>query len=726
MSENSGLPEWTAQALVALGAVFLLISAYVMGVMVPNGLLAPNDFDADFYFEGDIETFDLDADNRTGAFFDIVGSGSYEPTAAKVDGGATLNVVGKPDGDDYTILTQNFSLTENGIDGEGEWLGTISDTTDDPSMLDRKSYEVDGKQGTWTPTNVPESGKTYEFPNPVNSDYTDNFTCSDKRMLDGLEVMTCVAQSGEDEKMTFVPGEGSDLETLQETFESYNDLGSPGVAPMWFDYRAEYIVGTEIGGVVDRVYNVTVYMEVPQLVYLDNKFNFTREYEGVVGGVNTATFINRYYDATGFRSGCVMKDSSTDEYINIMGYLRIFETFYDENGTAITPDVIGQGGVPDGFRDSYGVQSSEGCWASPTNQFGASDGTWEELVNVTYNVSRTTTQFEDGHYDPDGDGWGYDFFAPMCSTISATDRTCWVPAEDGAWPNAMHNPHIQDYTFVGEVEWNGTYAGVAYHFRANETGIQGNTGSLYQETLQTGLEMDFFEDVWVDPVTGTVLDQKYDIQIKVPNKDECSDVNFTTKETCEAGADGIAGDDDTTADIDESSDDGTWIPYAYSKLMLRDIVANYTEEAKEGAADSADIQALAQYYQGSEVVVLTLNGAYTDKTVDDQIESQKESVAALKLGSQTLPSILIGGALVSLLAGFYVYYQTGGLVNATDVSEPVADEGPAESVPDEEVSEDEDKQEMAIPQETESSDEESSDEESSDKESSDEESPDEE
>ena len=53
-------------------------------------------------------------------------------------------------------------------------------------------------------------------------------------------------------------------------------------------------------------------MEVPQLVYLDNKFNFTREYEGVVGGVNTATFINRYYDATGFRSGCVMKDSSTD------------------------------------------------------------------------------------------------------------------------------------------------------------------------------------------------------------------------------------------------------------------------------------------------------------------------------------------------------------------------------------------------------------------------------
>jgi len=663
VSENSGLPEWTAQALVALGAVFLLISAYVMGVMVPNGLLAPNDFDANFYFEGDIETFDIDSDNRTGAFFDKVGSGSYEPTAATPGGGATLNVVGKPDGDDYTILTQNFSLTQNGINGEGEWLGTISDTTDNPSMLNRKTYEVDGKQGTWTPTNLPEEGKTYEFPNPVNGAYTDNFTCSDKRMLDGLEVMTCVAESGEGEKMEFVPGEGSDLKTLQETFESYNALGGPGAAPMWFDYRAEYLVGTEIGGVVDRVFNVTVYMSVPQLVYLDsehpNMFNFTTEYEGRVGGVNTATFINRYYDATGFRSGCVVTEDSTDEYIHIMGYLRIFETFYDENGTAITPDEN-----DDGFRDSYGEQSSDGCWASPMNQFGASDGTWEELVNVTYNVSRTTTQFQDGHYDPDGDGWGYDFFSPVCKTISYVDKTCWVPAEDAAWPNAMHNPHIQNYTYMGEEVWNATNAGVAYHFRANEKNISGNTGSLWQSTLQTGLDMHFYEDVWVDPVTGTVLDQKYDIQIKVP-------------------------------------DDGS----AYSNLMLRDIVANYTAEAKEGAADTANIQALAQYYQGNDVVVLTLNGAYTDKTVDDEISGQIESVDALTLGSKTLPSILIGGALVSLLAGFYVYYQTGapGVVSSDSMPdeepEAEADEPEEESDSDEEVTEDEDKREIAIPQE---------------------------
>ena len=147
------LPEWTAQALVAVGAVFLLISAYVMGVMVPNGLLAPNDFDVDYYFEGDIKTFDLDTETGTGVFVDDVGSGSYEPTKAKNEGGATLNLVGKPSGDDYTSLSQNFSLTTDGIDGDGVWLGTISDTSDNPVLLNRKTYEVDGEQGAWTPTN---------------------------------------------------------------------------------------------------------------------------------------------------------------------------------------------------------------------------------------------------------------------------------------------------------------------------------------------------------------------------------------------------------------------------------------------------------------------------------------------------------------------------------------------------------------------------------------------
>jgi hypothetical protein len=635
---NMNLPEWTAQALVASGAVFLLVSAYVMGVMVPNGLLAPNDFDADFYFEGDIQTFDLDPENGTGVFIDNVGSGSYDPTKAKFEGGATLNVVGTPDGEDYTILTQNFSLTSNGIDGEGTWLGTISDTSDNPSSLDRKNYEVDGKQGTWTPTNLPETGKTYEFPNPVNSAYTDNFTCADKRTLDDVEVMTCTAQAAENERMVFVPGAGSDLELLQSTFESYNSLGEPGAASMWFSYISEQIVGTELGGVIDRVYNVTVYMEVPTLLYLENNFNFTTYYKGEIGNLNTATLQVKYYDATGLRAGCVIKDNSTESHINVLGYLRTFEVKYD-NGTALDVD--------------YGTQSSEGCWDS-----SSSDDFTQELVNVTYDVNRRTLQYVNGTTATEEGGDGFNFFSPICETISVISKDCWVPAANATWPNAMYGLHMQNYTFIEETEVNGN---LAYHFRANETDINGNSGSLYHPLLGN-LDMDFYEDVWIDPVTGTILNQKYDIQIKIPP-----------------------------------------IVFGLGGATLRDIVANYTQESIDEASSSAKRQALAQYYQGHEVAVLTLNGAYTEKTVNGQIESEQDKVSGYKLGTKTLPSILIGTSILSLAAGFYVYYQNGGAMNSVGsdldsssestesiAEDDVSDEGSVTAIPKDDTSSEED------------------------------------
>jgi hypothetical protein len=195
--------------------------------------------------------------------------------------------------------------------------------------------------------------------------------------------------------------------------------------------------------------------------------------------------------------------------------------------------------------------------------------------------------------------------------------------------------------------------------------------------------MDYYEDVWVDPVTGTILDQKYSIQIYVPTI-------FDTRFHDENGLPSLAA-------------------IGFNGAMLRDIVANYTQEAQDEAASSAKRQALAQYYQGNEVIVLILNGAYTDKTIDDQISSQIESVDALTFGSKTLPSILIGGALILLLAGFYVYYQTGG--GAASLDSMAADEGPSaeatestdepeeESDSGEEKTEDDDRREMAIPQE---------------------------
>ncbi len=621
---NMNLPEWTAQALVAAGAVFLLISAYVMGVMVPNGLLAPNDFDVDYYFEGDIKTFDLDTETGTGVFVDDVGSGSYEPTKAKDGGGATLTLVGRPSGDEYTLLSQNFSLTTDGIDGDGVWLGTIADTSDNPALLNRKTYEIDGKQGAWTPTNLPEEGKEYVFPNPVNGDYDDTFTCSDKRMLDGVEVMTCVAEPEAGTKMTFVPGEGSDLALLKNTFEGRNSAAGPGSAPMWFSYRTEQIVGTELGGVIDRVYNVTVYMQAPTMVYLDDNFTTVTYYEGEVGGLDTSDpFLGAdYYNATGKKGGYVNADASDDTYINVTGFLNLFMIEYD-NGTAL-----------------------------PTNYSVDGPHFQEELVNGTYDVNRRTLQY----LQSDGTD-SFTFFSPACSTISVVDSTCWVPAENQSWPNPfsslktvpdsggvpMNEPYMQNYTFMGEDPEYQVNGVPSYHFQANETGIC----CFYRQYLGD-MNMSYYEDVWVDPVTGTVLNQRYDVQLTVD-----------------------------------------FLPFGPG--IIRDIDARFTEEQINASISSAKLQALAQYYQGHEMVVLTLNGAYTEKTVDGQIDAEKDKVASYTLGTKTLPTILIGLAMVFLMAGFYVYYQTGGAISGGDMDEPSSEAEPSSSMAtvEEESTEDE-------------------------------------
>jgi hypothetical protein len=394
-----------------------------------------------------------------------------------------------------------------------------------------------------------------------------------------------------------VPGEGSDLALLKNTFEGRNSGAGPGSAPMWFSYRTEQIVGTELGGVIDRVYNVTVYMQAPTMVYLEDNFNFTTEYEGRVGSINTVFMTTDYINATGIRAGCVDKDESTGTHINVTGYLRMFE----DNGSGLPPD--------------YGTQNPKsGCWDSSTSETYK-----EELVNTTYDVNRLTLKFVNGSTATEVGGDGFNFFSPTCDTISAVSKECWVPAANAAWPNAMYNPHMQNYTFVDEVTWDGTYAGVAYHFRANESAIPGLSHELLGAML-----MNYYEDVWIDPITGTVLDQKYNIVTYAP---------------------------------------------LMGNATIRDIVANFTEEQKDVSLSGAKLQALAQYYQGHEMVVLTLNGAYTEKTVDGQIDAEKDKVASYTLGTQTLPTILIGLAMVSLMAGFYVYYQTGGAISGGDMDE---------------------------------------------------------
>ena len=160
---------------------------------------------------------------------------------------------------------------------------------------------------------------------------------------------------------------------------------------------------------------------------------------------------------------------------------------------------------------------------------------------------------------------------------------------------------MQNYTFLGSGEVNDF---PAYHFQANESNI-----CCVPNSLLGSMGMNFFEDVWVDPITGTVLDQHYNVTLY--------GLNIGNK-------------------------------------TVRDIDASFTDEQINASISTAKRQALAQYYQGNDVVALRLVGEYTEKEQSKQIASAKDNEAAKKLGTVTLPSILIGLAVICLAAGFYV------------------------------------------------------------------------
>ena len=132
-----------------------------------------------------------------------------------------------------------------------------------------------------------------------------------------------------------------------------------------------------------------------------------------------------------------------------------------------------RGGIIDetALETDYGTQSSDGCWDS-----SSSEDYTQELVNVTYDVNRHTLQYVNGSTATEVGGDGFNFFSPTCDTISVVSKECWVPAANASWPNAMYNPHMQNYTFIAETDVNGT---LAYHFRADEKNISGDSGSLF-------------------------------------------------------------------------------------------------------------------------------------------------------------------------------------------------------------------------------------------------------
>ena len=179
-------PEMTAQVLVAVGAVFLLISAYVMGVYIPNQKELSDDFESRTSFDGDMTLFDAtksatlqgdyNAENALNTY--LAADGTNAEIVAKAD-------PSKSD-DEKTYYNFNASAFSSKNMTEETRILTFTDYN---NYVDRTTWETkdaDDPDDTfgyslWNPNELPEDKNT-EYPNPFAVSYT-HLTLPTKRIV---------------------------------------------------------------------------------------------------------------------------------------------------------------------------------------------------------------------------------------------------------------------------------------------------------------------------------------------------------------------------------------------------------------------------------------------------------------------------------------------------------------------------------------------------------------
>ncbi|MCH2418028.1 MAG: hypothetical protein MK222_04755, partial [Candidatus Poseidoniia archaeon] len=152
---NEQQSEWTAQALVAGGAVLLLLAAFWMGVYAPNAKMISDDFETTYEYEGTLKV--LDSGNKTGqgepgAFQTM--QFDNEGCACDIFGGAALwhilTADPKQSTDDETFYHEAVNVYATPDDGDGDGLpdAYLFSLKDSNSWLDRTTYESRGEGGS--------------------------------------------------------------------------------------------------------------------------------------------------------------------------------------------------------------------------------------------------------------------------------------------------------------------------------------------------------------------------------------------------------------------------------------------------------------------------------------------------------------------------------------------------------------------------------------------------
>ena len=176
---------------------------------------------------------------------------------------------------------------------------------------------------------------------------------------------------------------------------------------------------------------------------------------------------------------------------------------------------------------------------------------------------------------------------------------------------------------------------------------------IQPQTLE--MYMDYEENVWVDPVTGTVLDQNFTILVSIH------------------------------------------FPWG-SETVAQSIVVGYTDAQKLASSASRWTTEFAYTYlpgspmraDNADFTIMTLTGGYSDSEKSEAKTTIEDTSSALK-SAKTIPMVLIGVALTSLMGGFYVYYQNQGGFSSgmDDMSSDAEESAPSMATTSDEGSEEE-------------------------------------
>ena len=151
--------------------------------------------------------------------------------------------------------------------------------------------------------------------------------------------------------------------------------------------------------------------------------------------------------------------------------------------------------------------------------------------------------------------------------------------------------------------------------------------------------MDYTEDIYFDPFTGTVQNQVYAVTGYV---DTDMSGNLTAADT-----------------------------------VVQTLNVEYSDAQKAAYPASMGQKAFAQFYSERTIPAMEINGGYTEAEQTEGVERADEVNTQLKMADTYVPGLLIVLALGCLIGGFYIYYQEGegGGGAPAAAPEPAADDG---------------------------------------------------